>query len=425
MDRIFKAKIEEMNLLGNGIVKIDGCVVFVLGAVDGDVVTAEITEEKKNFKIAKIISIDEPSPHRIKADCPAAGSCGGCVLRHITYEHEAEIKRLGVESALRRGGLGEIPVPEILTGSPMRYRNKAVFRFSGGKFGFSEEKSDRITPIGDCLICPEIFSSIAEYTTDNFDTASLSYLYLRQSSKNEISCVLGVNPGFSGDISAFAENLTNHFPQVSGVMKKEGKHPEDGKSAEQILGKGTICENFLGMDLNVSPDAFFQVNHDAAEMLCRKAAEYAAPAGNEFGIDLYCGTGIIGLSIAKLFPSVFVTGVEINPAAVENAKENAALNSLSNIGFFCGDSAEFAKQMYGSADFITIDPPRAGCSDLMIKQLLRLKPQRLVYVSCDPATLARDLKKLTETKYRIEKVCAVDLFPRTKHVETVVLMSRA
>ena len=133
----------------------------------------------------------------------------------------------------------------------------------------------------------------------------------------------------------------------------------------------------MGLKLDVSPDSFFQVNHDAAEFLCRKAAEFAAPGGNEFGIDLYCGTGIIGLSIAKLFPSVFVTGVEINPAAVENAKTN----SLSNIGFFCGDSADFAKQIYGSADFITIDPPRAGCSDLMIKQLLRLKPKRLVYLA--------------------------------------------
>ncbi len=425
MEDIFSTEIPEMNLLGNGIVKIDGCVVFVMGAVDGDVVTARITQTKKNYKIAEIVSIDRPSPHRIASDCPVSGECGGCCLRHISYEHEAEIKRKGVEAALRRGGLGELSVPDIIVAEPERYRNKAVFRFDGEQYGFSEEKTDRIVPTEDCLICPEIFSSIAEYCGGYFAKNPLSYLYLRRSSIGEISCVAGKKPGVDYDISAFAVNLTERFPQVVGVLTKEGEHPEDGKPCRLVSGKDTVTESFLGMELEISPDSFFQVNHDAAEALCAKAAEYAAPDGDEFGIDLYCGTGVIGLSVAALNPSVHVTGVEINPAAVENAKQNASRNSLSNIGFFCGDSAVFAKQIYGSADFITIDPPRAGCSDQMIKELLRLKAKRLVYVSCDPATLARDLGKLTEKTYSIEEVCAVDLFPRTKHVETVVLLSRA
>lgn len=425
MDRIFTAEIPEMNLLGNGIVKIDGCVVFVLGAVDGDTVTAEITEEKKNYKIARIISVDKPSPHRKVPDCTVFGKCGGCCLRHISYEHEAEIKRLGVEAALRRGGLGEIPVSQILTGKPERYRNKAVFRFSGGEFGFSEEKTDKIVTIGDCLICPDIFSAIAAFCADYFRENSPSYLYLRRSSLGEISCVIGTRQGFAGDLCAFARILTEKFPEIAGVLTKTGEHPEDGKPCRLIWGKDTVCEEFLGMKLSVSPDSFFQVNHGAAQSLCRKAAELAAPSGNEYGIDLYCGTGIIGLSIASLYPSVCVTGVEINPAAVENARANAEKNKLSNIGFFCGDSADFAKKTYGSADFITIDPPRAGCSEQMIKELVRIAPERLVYVSCDPSSLARDLKKLTEKKYKIIEVCAADLFPRTKHVETAVLLLRA
>lgn len=424
MDKIFTAEITEMNLMGNGIVKIDGCVVFVLGAVDGDTVTAEIIEEKKNYKTARIISVDRPSPHRTSPDCPVYSQCGGCSLRHIDYSHEAEIKRLGVESALRRGGLGEIPVSEILTAAPDRYRNKAVFRFNGEGFGFSCEKSDDIVSTEDCLICPEVFSSIAEFAAEFFKGTLPSYLYLRKSSLGEISCVVGRKKDEPLDLSSFADNVMKKFPSVVGVLTKTGAHPENREDAQLIAGRETINEDFLEMKLSVSPDSFFQVNHAAAEALCRKVCEFAAPTGNEYGIDMYCGTGIIGLSVAALCPGAFVTGVEINPAAIENAKANAQANSLTNIGFFCSDSAEFAKQIYGSADFITIDPPRAGCSELMIKQLLRLKPSRLVYVSCDPSSLARDLKKLTEKKYSVEKVCAVDLFPRTKHVETVCLLSR-
>ena len=354
MDDVFSAEIREMNLLGNGIVKIDGCVVFVMGAVDGDLVTAKITQTKKNYKIAEIVSIDRPSPHRVDSACAVSGECGGCQLRHITYEHEAEIKRLGVESALRRGGLGEVSVPDIIVAEPDRYRNKAVFRFDGARYGFSEEKTDRIVPVDDCLLCPAEFSAIAAFCGDHFKDNTLSYLYLRMSSVGQISCVAGRKAGKEYDISAFAEKLTEKFPQVSGVLTKEGEHPEDGKPCSLIFGKDTIREEFLGMELDVSPDSFFQVNHDAAEALCAKAAEYAAPEGDEFGIDLYCGTGIIGLSVAALNPTVCVTGVEINPAAVENAKKNAEINGLSNIGFFCGDSADFAKKIYGSADFIIV-----------------------------------------------------------------------
>ena len=209
-----------------------------------------------------------------------------------------------------------------------------------------------------------------------------------------------------------------------GVLTKSGEHPEDGTDPELILGKDHIEEDFLGLKLKVSPSSFFQVNHDVAEKLCAKVAEFALSGEGSFGADLYCGTGIIGMTVAALHPESFVTGVEINEAAVLDAKENAKRNGLSNIGFFRGDSADFAKSTYGSIDFITIDPPRAGCSEKMIKELLRIKPQRLVYVSCDPQTLSRDLKKLTETKYEITEVCAADLFPRTKHVETVVLLTR-
>ena len=398
----FTKKIDEMNLMGNGITKIDGCVVFCLGAVDGDTVTCEITQEKKNFKIANVITVDEPSPYRQAPDCPHFPNCGGCDLRHISYEHELEVKKAGVEAALRKVGKGEIKVSEILSAEPDHYRNKAVLRFAGGICGFSEAGSDNIVSCTGCKIIPSLFCEIGAFALEFFgeEISGVSYLFLRKnSSETEISAILGTRDKFSYlDIEGFAEALCEKYPQVVGVLTKAGDHPEDGTEPELILGKDYIEEDFLGLSLIVSPCSFFQVNHAVAEMLCMKAADFALSGEGSFGADLYCGTGVIGMAIAALHPEAFITGVEINESAVADAKENAEENGLTNIGFFQGDSADFAKSTYGSIDFITIDPPRAGCSEKMIKELLRIKPQRLVYVSCDPQTLARDLKKLTETK---------------------------
>ena len=424
----FKAKIDEMNLMGNGITKLDGCVVFCLGAVDGDTVTCEITQSKKNFKIANVLSVDEPSPYRQEIDCPHFEKCGGCDLRHITYEHELEVKKSGVEAALRKAGQGEIKVSEILYGSPDHYRNKAVLRFSDGSFGFSEAKTDNIVSSTGCGIIPPVFVDIAAFTLEYFgeEISGVSYLFLRKNSdESQLCALLGTHDKYSYlDIEGYSEALTEKFSQVVGVLTKSGDHPEDGVEPELILGQDYIEESFLGLSLIVSPCSFFQVNHAVAEKLCKKVSELALSGEGAFGADLYCGTGVIGMSIAALHPEAFVTGVEINESAVADAKENALENGLTNIGFFQGDSADFAKSTYGSIDFITIDPPRQGCSEKMIKELLRIKPQRLVYVSCDPQTLARDLKALCETKYEIKDVIAADLFPRTKHVETVVLLER-
>lgn len=420
----FTAKIEEMNTQGNGITKQDGCIIFCLGAVDGDQVTAQVTEEKKNYKIANLLSVDTASPHRCAPDCPVYGECGGCSLRHITYEHETEIKLDSVKAALRRGGLGDCNVKEILTASPERYRNKAVFRLSGGRFGYTEEKSSDFVAVDDCKLCPAEFSDIAKFCAEYPDSESFTYVFLRTSKDcKEITAVIGTkdDPDKSM-LAALAKKLCERFPNIVGVLAKRGNHPENGTRASLIQGRDSISETFLGMTLKISPDSFFQVNHDAAEKLCRLIGEYACAENGAFGADLYCGTGIIGLSIAKLHPDCFITGVEINSAAVADAKENAQSNGLSNVGFFCGDSADFAKSIYGSLDFAVIDPPRRGCSDMMIKELIRISPKRLVYVSCDPSSLARDLKKLCEKDFEIKEITACDLFPRTKHVETAVLL---
>ena len=320
----FKAKIDEMNLMGNGITKIDGCVVFCLGAVDGDTVTCEITQSKKNFKIANVISVDEPSPYRQASDCPHFEKCGGCDLRHITYEHELEVKKAGIEAALRKAGQGEIKVSEMLSGSPENYRNKAVIRFGNGTFGFSEAKTDNIVSAEGCKILPEIFTEIAQFTLEFFgeEIGGVSYLFLRRNSDNSQLCaLLGTQDKYSYlDIEGYSEALTEKFPSVVGVLTKAGDHPEDGVEPELILGQDYIEESFLGLSLIVSPCSFFQVNHAVAEKLCKKVSELALSGEGAFGADLYCGTGVIGMSIATLHPESFVTGVEINESAVADAK---------------------------------------------------------------------------------------------------------
>ncbi len=426
---VFSADVSEMNTLGNGIFKQDGCVIFCTGAVDGDRIQARITSSRKNYKIAEMVSCDSASVHRCEPACSLFGTCGGCTLQHITYDHETQIKKASVEAALRRAGLGKFPVEEILTADPVRYRNKAVYHFSEeGSISFLQEASDRYVSVADCQLCPSLFTEIARDTESFFLDKKTKpvYLYIRGNRDlNQFCVVIGKGEqSIRAELEAFAERIREKYPQAVGVLAGNGRHPEEkGANLQVIKGRDYIEESFLGLSLKVTASSFFQVNTAAAELLCRKAVEFINPVPDEYGVDLYCGTGIFGMAIAKLHPDVFVTGVEINKNAVADAKENAAANGLTNVGFFCGDSADFAKNTYGSIDFALIDPPRAGCSDKMVQALCKLKPKKIVYVSCDPGTLGRDLKKLLEKDYKLEKVAACDLFPRTKHVEAVALLS--
>lgn len=427
---LFSAYVPEMNTLGNGICKLDGCVVFCIGAVDGDRVQARIVDNRKNYKIAEVVSCDVPSPFRCAPACPVFGTCGGCTLQHITYAHELEVKKASVEAALRRAGLGTVNVEEILSADHMRYRNKAVYHFSrDGRVSFLQESSNQYVPVSDCLLCPVVFSEIAK-DTESFFTGKRtvpSYLYIRADrTLSQLCVVLGVErKSESAEVEEYAAYIRKKYLEIVGVLVGSGKHPEEkGTKLELLWGRDYIEESFLGLTLKITASSFFQVNTAAAELLCRRAVELLNPAEGEYGVDLYCGTGIFGMAIANQHPDVYVTGVEINAGAVADAKANAAANGLSNVGFFCGDSADFAKSTYGSIDFALIDPPRAGCSDKMLQALCKLRPEKILYVSCEPGTLGRDLKKLSERGYGLNHIVACDLFPRTKHVETVVLLSR-
>ena len=427
---VFATSVPEMNALGNGICKIDGCVIFCKGAVDGDRIQARIVDSRKNYKIAEVTSCDVPSPFRCNPACPAFGTCGGCTLQHITYAHELDVKKASIETALRRAGLGIVKVEEIFSASPLRYRNKGVYHFAkDGKVSFLQEASHQYVPVSDCLLCPESFSKIAGDTETFFAGKSIqpSYLYLRtNSAASQLCVVLGIEKGVAKDaLKAYASYIREKHPEIIGVLAGSGSHPEErGAKLDCLWGQDYISESFLGLTLKISASSFFQVNTAAAQLLCQKAVDLLNPAPGEYGIDLYCGTGIFGMAIAKLHPKVYVTGVEINPAAVADAKENATANGLSNVGFFCGDSGDFAKSTYGSIDFALIDPPRAGCSDKMLQALCKLQPRKILYISCEPGTLGRDLKKLSEKGYTLSHIVACDLFPRTKHVETAALLTR-
>lgn len=428
--KVFTASVPEMNTLGNGICKQDGCVIFCMGAVDGDQIHGQVVECRKNYKIAKVVSCDVPSPYRCSPVCPVFGTCGGCSLQHITYDHELEIKKSAVETALRRAGLGQVTVEEVLFGDAERYRNKAVYHFSeDGEIAYYQAASDQYVPISDCLLCPSLFSEIAKESEAFFadkETAP-AYLYIRGNMALSQLCVVlgGGKEPVRVELEAYAAYIREKYSCIVGVLAGHGMHPEEkGEKLQLLLGKEYLEESFLGLTLKITASSFFQVNTAAAQLLCKKAVEFLNPGAGEYGVDLYCGTGTFGMAVAKLHPDVYITGVEINADAVADAKVNAAANGLSNVGFFCGDSADFAKNTYGSIDFALIDPPRAGCSDKMIQALCKLNPEKIVYISCDPGTLGRDLKKLVEKGYTLERLTACDLFPRTKHVETVVLMSK-
>lgn len=427
---VFTASVPEMNTLGNGICKQDGCVIFCMGAVDGDQIHGQVVECRKNYKIAKVVSCDAPSLHRCVPACPVFGTCGGCSLQHITYAHEIEIKKAAVEAALRRAGLGKVSVEEILCGDPVRYRNKAVYHFSkDGKLAYFQGESDQYVPISDCLLCPSLFSEIAKETEAFFTDKKTApvYLYIRGNVALSQLCIVigaGKQP-VHGELETYAGYIREKHPGIVGVMTGHGMHPEEkGEMLQLFRGRNYIEEFFMGLTLKVTASSFFQVNTAAAQLLCQKAVDFLNPAAGEYGVDLYCGTGTFGMAVAKLHPKVYITGVEINAGAVADAKKNAAANGLSNVGFFCGDSADFAKSTYGSIDFALIDPPRAGCSDKMMQALCKLKPPKIVYISCDPGTLGRDLKKLVEGGYTLNRLAACDLFPRTKHVESVALLTR-
>ncbi len=441
-------KIERLANNGKGVGKApDGKTVFVSGAVPGDLLRVAVTAERSRFYEAEIRGIIEPSADRIWADCPEQERCGGCCFRHMTYEAELDAKTGFVRDAFRRiGGFDELPM-EPIQPSPLTvaYRNKAEFSIgmdAEGKLfaGFYSEKTHRVVPVPNCRIVPQeflnIIGTVGTYLSvpgvGHLDTSPLSqfhHLVLRRSGlTGEIMLIIvSVSEGFSGDKEA-AEKIRELFPTVTSVLlniNPDPKGPVLGPRNRVLSGADFIRDQICDVPVEVGPLSFFQVNTPAAEALYGTAAEFAQVRPEDVVLDLYCGMGTIGLSMAANCRQLI--GGEIIPEAVESAKRNAAAMGLTNTRFLCGDAAEIAETLIREnihPTLIILDPPRKGCSPETLNAVLTLDPDRIVMVSCDPATAARDCRTLSDAGYQPFRLRPADFFPRTRHVETCVLLTK-
>ena len=445
---IVKLEITEMTGQGSGIGKLDGMAVFVPMTAVGDIIDARILKVKKNYAFAKIERIITASDIRIEADCKCYSKCGGCVFRHISYEEELKIKKQRVYDALTRiGKIEDFKMNEIVgCESPDNYRNKSQIPIGKDKennviMGFFGNHSHRIVGNGECMLHPKEFDDIVgiiknwinQYNIDIYDETAhrglLRHLYLRHGKKSgELMVCMVINGNDLPFKQELIGMLTVYSDNIKSIMLNVNRGKTNvvlGGKCVTIYGNDHITDELCGLKFNISPLSFYQVNRDQTEKLYGIAADYAELSGEEFLIDLYCGTGTIGLSMAHKAKKVL--GIEIIPQAIENAKENAKNNNIQNAEFVCSDASSAAEQLSKNRtepDVVIVDPPRKGCDGIVIDSVCRMSPKRVVYVSCDPETLARDLSIFEGNGFKVEEVTPVDMFPRTQHVETVVLMSR-
>ncbi len=432
---------------GSGVGRYKEIAVFVPLAAAGDRLRVRILKTAKTYAFGKLESILEPSRDRIAVDCPQFARCGGCVYRHIGYEAELCSKQQRVQDALVRiGGFRNLKInPIVGAENPEHYRNKAqipVGEIDGKiQMGFFASHSHRIIPCDFCNLQPQVFTAAMEAFQEwaqqsgedgyreETGKGRLRHLYLRQASATgEVMVCIVVNGNGVHHEPELVELLRKEVPGLKSVIINVNREKTNvilGKKNRTVWGGDHITDILCGLKFNISPMSFYQVNRDQAERLYAIAGEYAALTGSETLLDLYCGTGTIGLSMADKAGKVI--GVELVPQAVEDAKKNAALNGIHNAEFLCMDAAKAAAMLSGRGekpDVIILDPPRKGCDSELIETVVQMTPKRVVYVSCDPATLARDLKLFASKGYEPQAAIPVDMFPRTAHVETVVLMSR-
>lgn len=447
-NEVVEMKITGMTAQGAGVGHYQGMAVFTPLTAPGDVARVRIVKAAKNYAYGRLEELVSPSADRMEPDCPCFAQCGGCCYRHITYEAELGIKAARVQDALTRiGGFRSLPVRPIL-GADSRdgYRNKALLPLGIKKdgslsMGFYAVNSHRIVDCEECRLQPEEFNRAmgafrewaAAYGDPVYDEATHSgrmrRLYLRKGEMTGqiLACVVVNGNGLHHE-TELVQALKQAVPGLASVVVNSNRERTNvalGQKCRTIYGMDTIEDTLCGLRFKLSPLSFYQVNRTQAERLYEVAARYAGLTGQELLLDLYCGAGTIGLSMAGMARRLL--GVEIVPQAVENARENARLNGIENAEFFCGDAGEAARMLAERGerpDVIVLDPPRKGCSPDLVRTVAEFWPKRIVYVSCDPATLARDLKLFAELGYPPVEAAPVDMFPGTAHVETVVLLSK-
>lgn len=448
-NEIYKTEITGLTSEGNGVCHIDSMAVFVPNTAVGDILNVRIVKVLKKYAFGIVENIITPSSDRIIPDCPISSKCGGCILRHISYEAELKFKHQRVYDAITRiGGIDGSLVGEIIPSeNTTAYRNKAQLPFSYDQdgnitVGFFAQRSHRVIPVEGCLLHSKAFNPIIDrfinfankYKLTPYDEKShsglLRHLYMRHAmGTDEIMVCIVINGNKIPHEDELCEKLIAIESRIKTIVINKNCDKTNvitGKECRTIFGNGYITDKLCGLYFRISPLSFYQVNRSQAEKLYTIAKDFAELKPNETLIDLYCGTGTIGLTMANHVKKLY--GVEIIPQAIEDAKINAKINAIKNAEFFCGDASLAAEKLAKQdikADCIIIDPPRKGCDSALISTITeKFSPSRVVYVSCDPATLSRDLKIFNESGYSVKKIIPVDLFPRTGHVETVCLLTK-
>ncbi len=442
-NKIYRAAIEGWSGDGAGVARIDGMAVFVRGAIRGELADVLIEHVGRSAAWGRAVKIVEPSPGRVAPDCPYYGRCGGCQFRHMDYALELEAKRTRVEDALRRLGGVQLPVSAIHGArESARYRNKVQFPVSGRGIGYFRGGTHEVGDIEDCLLQPEVDAAcrsavkgwMERFGVPAYDERTgkglVRHLYLRTNRAGQVLCCVAANGRELPHAPELTQALRAAASGLVGLVLSVNTRKTNvilGDEYRTLWGQDWLEETLCGHVFRLSVPSFFQVNRDQAEVLYGRALELAGLTGRETVVELYCGIGTISLTLAG--HAGLVIGVEVVPQAVEDARENARRNGLERrTRFECGDAAELAGALEREGvrpDVVVVDPPRKGLAPQVVETIARMAPGRVVYVSCDSATLARDVKRFSALGYEPRRAEAVDMFPRTAHVETVVLMSRA
>lgn len=446
-NKMYEMYVDDIGIHGEGIGKIDGYTVFVEGALPKEQVQVLIVKTKKQFGYGKLLKILQPSPERVTPKCPVADKCGGCQLQHISYDSQLAWKTKKVKDHLERiGGFSDVTIEQTKGMQvPWAYRNKVQLPVGGTvddvKIGFYANRSHRIIDTDCCALQYPVNQQIVEIIRtflqeyriapyqEETHTGLVRHILIRVGyHTNEIMVCMVIN----GNTLPHADVLVERLCKIEGmtsIVVNENKAKTNvilGNRTTTVWGQDCIHDTIGGISFVISPLSFYQVNPIQTNVLYQTALDFADLHGTETVLDLYCGIGTISLFLAQNAKSVF--GVEIVPQAIVDAKKNAQANGIQNASFVAGAAEDVIPKLYETqglqADVVVVDPPRKGCDTTLLDTILQIRPQKVVYVSCDSATLARDLQYLCKAQYHLEKVCVVDMFPQTVHVETVVQLSK-
>jgi 23S rRNA (uracil1939-C5)-methyltransferase len=441
----YTVEIIDLNNLGFGVARVNNLVVFVPGLVTGDMAEIVIIKVKSSYAIGKLLRLITPGAARIEPECPAVGKCGGCAYGCVDYETEKRFKKERVKTALVKQRLSGIAVSDVVsTGKISGYRNKAEYPISeiNGRLegGFYAPKSHRVVPAESCMLCPPVFSEILacflafsrknNLTAYNESTGKglLRHLYLREAnnSRNIVVCPV-INDKKLPFSDELVKILTKSFPNISGLILNINTANTNvilGEKFVTLFGNPNLIDKLGDTELEISPASFYQVNRETCELLYGKVKELADVEDGDRILDLFCGIGSIGIFITKE-KNAILTGLELSPDAVENAQANAKRNGLQNAKFKTIDLDKPLPENLPPSDIVILDPPRSGCSREVIKAVAELSPRKIIYISCNPETLARDLVLFAESGYMTGEITPFDMFPRTGHVEGIALLVRS